>query len=294
MCGKCHVVVIMISDTAGCYELSNGVKIPVVGFGTWQAAEGEGTVDAVKAALRAGYRHIDTAAAYKNEESVGKGVRESGLPRDEVFVTSKVWNTEHGYESTLQAFETSLRKLQMDYMDLYLIHWPKPKMFRDCWEQKNAETWQAMEELYAAGKIRAIGISNFMPRHIDALLKTAKVQPMVNQIKLCPGETQDETVSYCRERNILLEGYSPLGTGKIFDVPEMRELSEKYQRSIAQLCIRWSLQNGWLPLPKSVTETRIKENFRVFDFTITGEDMDRISGLQGCCGDTPDPDNMPW
>jgi len=284
----------MLSDTANCYELSNGVKIPSVGFGTWQAAEGEGTVDAVKAALDAGYRHIDTAAAYKNEESVGRGVKKSGLARNEVFVTSKVWNTEHGYESTLAAFESSLQKLQMDYMDLYLIHWPNPLKFRDCWERKNAETWKAMEELYAAGKVRTVGISNFMPHHIDALLKTAKIMPMVNQIKLCPGETQDETVQYCREKDILLEGYSPLGTGKIFSVPEIRELSEKYQQTAAQLCIRWSLQNGWLPLPKSVTEKRIKENFRVFDFTISEEDMERISGLKSCCGDTPDPDATPF
>lgn len=284
----------MISDTANCYELSNGVKIPTVGFGTWQAAEGESTVDAVKTALDTGYRHIDTAAVYKNEESVGRGVKKSGLARNDVFVTSKVWNSEHGYETTLKAFETSLQKLQMDYLDLYLIHWPNPKIFRDCWEQKNAETWQAMEELYAAGKIRAIGISNFMPHHIEALLKTAKIMPMVNQIKLCPGETQDETVKLCKEKGILVEAYSPLGTGKIFDVPEMRELSEKYHRTVAQLCIRWSLQNGWLPLPKSVTEERIKENFRVFDFTIEQEDMDRIAALKNCCGETPDPDSTPF
>lgn len=274
------------------YELSNGVKIPCVGFGTWQIANGETAVSAVKEALRVGYRHIDTAAGYGNEESVGIAVKESGIPREEIFITSKLQNSHHGYEATMQAFEETLKNLDMDYVDLYLIHWPNPIKFRDCWEEANAGTWRAFEELYEAGKIRAIGISNFRPHHIEALLKTAKIAPMVNQIRLCPGETQPETSEYCRAHNILLEAYSPLGTGKVFDVPEMQQLAEKYGKTIAQICLRWSLQMGYLPLPKSTTPSRIRENTQIFDFELSEEDVKLIANLKDCCGPTKDPDTI--
>lgn len=274
------------------YELSNGVKIPCVGFGTWQIANGETAVSAVKEALRVGYRHIDTAAGYGNEESVGIAVKESGIPRKEIFITSKLQNSHHGYEATMQAFEETLKNLDMDYVDLYLIHWPNPIKFRDCWEEANAGTWRAFEELYEAGKIRAIGISNFRPHHIEALLKTAKIAPMVNQIRLCPGETQPETSEYCRAHNILLEAYSPLGTGKVFDVPEMQQLAEKYGKTIAQICLRWSLQMGYLPLPKSTTPSRIRENTQIFDFELSEEDVKLIANLKDCCGPTKDPDTI--
>lgn len=274
------------------YELSNGVKIPCVGFGTWQIANGETAVSAVKEALRVGYRHIDTAAGYGNEESVGIAVKESGIPRKEIFITSKLQNSHHGYEATMQAFEETLKNLDMDYVDLYLIHWPNPIKFRDCWEEANAGTWRAFEELYEAGKIRAIGISNFRPHHIEALLKTAKIAPMVNQIRLCPGETQPETSEYCRAHNILLEAYSPLGTGKVFEVPEMQQLAEKYGKTIAQICLRWSLQMGYLPLPKSTTPSRIRENTQIFDFELSEEDVKLIANLKDCCGPTKDPDTI--
>lgn len=273
-----------------CYQLHNGVKIPCVGFGTWQTPDGETAIKAVKDALEFGYRHIDTAAAYGNEESVGIAVKESGIPREEIFITSKLRNSDHGYEATLEAFELTMKKLDMDYLDLYLIHWPNPIKFRDCWEEANAGTWKAFEELYEAGRIRSIGVSNFLPHHLEALAKTAKITPMVNQIRLCPGETQPEVVAYCREHNILLEAYSPLGTGRIFDVAEMTTLAEKYKKSIAQICIRWSLQMGYLPLPKSVTTSRIKENAEIFDFELDKEDVAFIAGLTECCGPTKDPD----
>jgi diketogulonate reductase-like aldo/keto reductase len=273
-----------------CYELSNGVKIPCVGFGTWQTPNGEVAVASVKAAIAAGYRHIDTAQGYGNEESVGKAVKESGLDRKELFITSKLTNSEHGYEKTLAAFEGTMKKLDLEYLDLFLIHWPNPKAFRSNWQEVNAGTWKAFEELYKAGRIRAIGISNFHQRHIEPLLKTAAVVPQVNQIRLCPGDTQDEVTAYCRRQNILLEAYSPLGVGKIFEVPEMRELAEKYGKSIAQICIRWSLQKGFLPLPKSVTPERIKENARVFDFELADEDVKLIAGLKGCVGYSQNPD----
>ena len=272
------------------YKLSNGVGIPCIGFGTWQTPDGDVAVRSVAAAIEAGYRHIDTAQAYGNEESVGKGIRESGIDRKDLFVTTKLWNTNHSYKLTMRTFEESMNKLGLDYLDLFLIHWPNPIAFRDHWQEANAESWKAMEELYEAGKIRAIGVSNFRPHHIEEILKTAKVAPMVNQIRLCPGDTQDETVDWCREHGMVLEAYSPLGIGQIFEVPEMQKLAEKYHRSIAQVCIRWSLQRGYLPLPKSVTPSRIQENLKVFDFELSEEDVRLIADLKGCVGYASDPD----
>ncbi|MDR1133656.1 MAG: aldo/keto reductase, partial [Synergistaceae bacterium] len=238
------------------YKLSNGVEIPCIGFGTWQTPDGEVAVSSVLSAIEAGYRHIDTAQGYGNEKSVGAAVKKSGVDRHEIFITSKLDNNEHGYEKTLAAFDGTMEKLGMDYIDLFLIHWPNPISFRGNWREANAGTWKAFEELYGAGRIRSIGVSNFRPHHIEELMKTAAIAPMVNQIRLCPGDTQDEVVDFCRSRNILLEAYSPLGVGKIFDVPEMREMSKKYGKSIAQICVRWSLQREYLPLPKSVTPSR--------------------------------------
>ena len=276
------------------YTLSNGVQIPVIGFGTWQTPDDETGIRAVKTALQLGYRHIDTAQGYKNEGAVGKAILESGVSREEIFITSKLDNPNHGYDNTMESFERSLQMLGTDYLDLFLIHWPNPLQYRSTWQQTNAETWKAFEELYEAGKIRAIGISNFRQHHIDELMKTAKIPPMVNQIRLCPGETQNDLVAYCREKEILLEAYSPLGTGQIFTVPEMTEIAEKYGKSVAQVCIRWSLQNGFLPLPKSVTESRIRENLDVFDFVLSDDDVRTIAGLTGCVGLSKDPDTLPW
>ena len=272
------------------YTLPNGVGIPCLGLGTWQTPDGEQAVDAVLCAIDAGYTHIDTAQVYGNEESIGKAIRLSGADRKDLFITTKLWNTNHTYEKTLSSFNESMDKLGLDYLDLFLIHWPNPLPFRDRWQEANAESWAAMEELADAGRIRAIGISNFRPHHIEALMKTARIKPQVDQIRLCPGDTQDETAAFCRERGILLEAYSPLGTGKIFGVPQMQALSLKYGRSIAQICIRWSLQQGYLPLPKSVTPSRIRENLQVFDFELSEEDMLLIRGLKGCVGYASDPD----
>ncbi len=276
------------------YTLSNNVKIPVIGFGTWQTPNDDTGVNAVLSALKAGYRHIDTAQGYGNESAVGKAVKLSGIPRGDIFITSKLTNSMHGYDNTMTSFEQTLRDLGTDYVDMFLIHWPNPLQYRETWQQTNAETWKAFEELYEAGKIRAIGISNFRRHHIDELMKTAKIPPAVNQIRLCPGDTQDELVAYCKEHDILLEAYSPLGTGKIFSVPQMRETAEKYGKSIAQICIRWSLQNGFLPLPKSVNSDRITENLDVFGFELSDEDMKMIAGLTGCVGFSNDPDKTNW
>ena len=280
-----------LTDT---YTLSNGVRIPCVGFGTWQAADGREAVDAVTSALEAGYRHVDTAQGYGNEESVGKAVRQSGVNRADIFITSKLENGVRGYQETLDAFDKSLDRLGTDYMDLFLIHWPVPSKFRENWQQMNAQTWKAMEELYQNRRVRALGISNFRRHHIDELLKTAAVGPMVNQIRLCPGDTQDDTVNYSREKGMLLEAYSPLGVGDVLLVPEMKEIAEKYGRSVAQVAIRWSLQRGYLPLPKSVTLERIRSNAQVFNFSLTDEDVEIIANLKGKTGFSADPDNISW
>ena len=211
-----------------------------------------------------------------------------------LFVTTKLTNDNHTYDLVMSSFEQSLKDLGLDYVDLFLIHWPRPMKYRDNWEKANEETWRAMEELYDAGRIRALGVSNFQKHHIYALLKTARIRPAVNQIRLCPGCTQDELVSYSRSLGMVLEAYSPLGTGKIFGVEEVLNMASRYGRSVAQLCIRWSLQMGFLPLPKSVNKDRIIQNLDVFDFELSPEDMNALTGLTGCAGLAPDADNMPW
>ncbi|KRM78197.1 aldo keto reductase family oxidoreductase [Lapidilactobacillus dextrinicus DSM 20335] len=276
-----------LTDT---YTLNNGVKIPVVGFGTWQTPDGNIAESSVLAALKAGYRHIDTAAAYGNQESVGRGIRKSGIPRDEIFVTTKLWNKDHGYQAAKQAIDRSLMELGLDYLDLYLIHWPNPVDFRNRWQEMNAESWRAMEEAVQAGKIRAIGVSNFHAKHLDELLKTATIQPTVNQIFLNPSDLQPEVTAYNEAHHILSEAYSPLGTGKIFKVAELQDIAANYDKTVAQVVLRWSLQHGFLPLPKSVHPERIEENAQLFDFELSEADMKVIDGLHGQAGLAADPD----
>ncbi|MDR1616445.1 MAG: aldo/keto reductase [Syntrophomonadaceae bacterium] len=273
-----------------CYQLNNGVRIPVVGFGTWQTPGGETAVSAVKEAIKAGYSHIDTAAFYGNEESVGQAVKESGAKREDLFITTKLWNSDHGYEATLKACAASLERLRLDYLDLYLIHWPNPLRFRDQFEKINAETWKAMEELYKSGKTKSIGISNYKPHHIGATLKNAEIVPMVNQIRLYPGFTQEDTVRRCKDEGILVQAYSPLGTGSMLEVKELRELAEKYHKTVAQICLRWSLQMGFLPLPKSVTPARIRENADIFDFELSAKDVQDLASMKNYGGAGFDPD----
>ncbi|MCR5732449.1 MAG: aldo/keto reductase [Sphaerochaetaceae bacterium] len=264
--------------------LSNGIKIPCVGFGTWQTPDGDVAYSSVMAALEYGYRHIDTATAYGNEESVGRAIndflKKSGVKREELFITTKLWNKHHSYELATKAIDESLRMLGLEYIDLYLVHWPNPVMFRDHWKEANRESWKAMEEAYEKGKLRALGLSNFRQHHIDELLKTAKVKPVMNQIKLCPGICQDELVAYSRSLGMAIEAYSPMGTGGLLGEKTITDLSAKYSVTPAQLCIRYSLQKGYIPLPKSVTPERIKANMDVFGFEIEAEDikvMDTIS-----------------
>lgn len=273
------------------FILNNNITIPAIGFGTWQTPDGQTAIDAIKSAVEAGYRHIDAAAIYKNEKSVGKGIHECGLERKDLFITSKVWNTERGYESTLKAFEKTISDLQLDYLDLYLIHWPANALQFSDWKAINAATWSALEHLQKQGKVKSIGVSNFLPHHLEALLETATIKPAVNQIEYHPGFMQNDCVQFCNSHNIQIEGWSPLGRGEVLENETLKEMASAYNKSVAQLCIRWALQNHVLPLPKSVTPQRIKENFEVFDFEITELDMNTINKMDhpsGGAGLNPD------
>mgnify|MGYP001164635710 CR=1 FL=1 len=271
------------------YTLRNGVQMPCLGLGTYQSPDAV-AAEAVRDALADGYRLIDTAAAYGNERGVGQGIRISGVPREQIFVTSKLRNAAHGYEATRDAFEMTLDRLGLRYLDLYLIHWPNPVQFRTSWQEATLGTWKAFEELYRAGRIRAIGVSNFLPHHIELLKERSGIMPMVDQLRLCPGVTQDEAVSYCRENGIRTEAYSPFGTGSIFKAPEMQLLARKYGRSVGQIVLCWCLQMGHIPLPKSSNPDRVRQNTEIFDFTLEAADVAYISGLRGVCGTAPDPD----
>ncbi|MCT6903127.1 MAG: aldo/keto reductase, partial [Lactobacillus sp.] len=237
-----------------------------------------------------GYRLIDTAAAYGNEESIGRGIKVSGVNRHDLFVTTKLWNDHHGYQKTKAAIDESLTKLDLDYLDLYLIHWPNPAPVRDHWAELNAESWQAMEEAVQAGKIRAIGVSNFRRKHLAELLKTAKIRPAVNQIYLNPSDMEEDVTAYNKELGILSEAYSPLGRGDLFANETVVSVAQHYDKSPAQVLLRWSLQHGFVPLPKSVHRERLESNLQVFDFTISEEDMAKLDGLHGAGKLANDPD----
>lgn len=251
-------------------KLNNGVEMPILGFGTFKVEDGKETIESVKHALKVGYRHIDTAAIYRNEEGVGQAIKESGIPREDIFLTSKVWNSDQGYDSTLAAFKLSLEKLQTDYLDLYLIHWP---------QALNRETWRALETLYADGKVRAIGVSNFKEHHLDDLLEVAKIVPAVNQVEYHPQLMQESLSAYCDKHKIQLEAWGPLMQGKIFEFDLMNNVAKKYNKTVAQIVLRWDIQNNVVTIPKSIKPQRIEGNAEIFDFELSEADMKLINTL---------------
>jgi diketogulonate reductase-like aldo/keto reductase len=273
-------------------KLSNGLEMPAVGLGTWLTPDDDTAVEAVKTAVDAGYRLIDGAAKYENEKSVGKGIRECGVPREELFVTSKVWNTERGYDKTMASFDKTLSDLGLDYLDLYLIHWPASENQFEDWRAINADTWRALEDLYKSGRVKAIGVSNFKAHHLKALIADSEIKPMVDQIEFHPGFMQYETLEFCRDNDILVEAWSPLGRRKMLGDERIVSLGKKYGKSPAQICIRWCIQNGVTPLPKSVTPERIRENIDVFDFRISAEDMKYVNSFEYFGGSGLDPDEI--
>lgn len=250
--------------------LSNGVKIPSIGFGTYKSGDDEETAKIIKNALNLGYKMIDTASFYNNEVGIGNGIKESGIDRKDIFIVTKLWNDDHGYDKTIEAFNKSLNNLQVDYIDLYLIHWPN---------KLNAETWRAFEHLYETGKVKAIGVCNFKVEHLEELKKTAKIMPMVNQVEIHPFSTKNNIINYCKDNNIKVVAWSPISRGRVLSNELMIDLSQKYKKSIVQIVLRWHMQKGVIPIPKSSNENRIKENMDIFDFEISSEDMKAIDSL---------------
>ncbi|MGW4815365.1 aldo/keto reductase [Kitasatospora cineracea] len=274
-----------MSTTVPTVTLNNGIEMPQLGFGVFQVPDEE-TTAAVAAALEAGYRSIDTAAIYGNERGVGKALAASGLPREELFVTTKLWNADQGHDATLRAFDASLDKLGLEYVDLYLIHWPTPA--RDLY----AESWKAIEGLAAEGRIRAAGVSNFQPAHLNRLIETGGLVPAVNQVELHPGLQQAELRAFHAAHGIATEAWSPLAQGAVLDDPAITAIAERTGKSPAQVVLRWHLQLGNLVIPKSVTPARIRQNLDVFDFALTEDDMAAVAATDRGLRTGPDPDQF--
>lgn len=273
-----------ITDIHGTFSLHNGVKMPYFGLGVYQAENGKEVVNAVHWALEAGYRHIDTASIYKNEIGVGQAIRKSTVDREEVFLVSKVWNSDQGFDNTLRAFDTSLEKLGTDYLDLYLIHWPVEGKYRD--------TWRALEALYRKGKVKAIGVSNFLQPHLENLLESAEIIPMVNQMEFHPFMVQQELIDFCHSHKIQYEGWSPLMQGHIFEHSIFEEMAARYKKNIAQIVLRWNLQKEVITIPKSSKKEHILANAEIFDFKLKPEDVKFLEGLERGQRFGPDPNNF--
>jgi len=275
--------------------LNDGNRIPQLGFGTYKATEQEG-IEALKYAISKGYRLIDTASIYNNEVAVGKGIIASDIDRKELFVTSKVWRENLGYQSTKIEFEKTLDRLELEYLDLYLIHWPANAKNYDNWQKTNADTWRAMEELQADGKIRSIGVSNFFQEHLESLFKTAKVIPAINQIEFHPGYWQPEVVDFCKQHNVTVESWSPLARGKVFGNETLIKISKKYHKSVSQICLRWIIQHEVVVIPKSTNQNRMLENMEIFNFELSKSEMNQINSLpeMGFSGELPNiwPDRL--
>jgi methylglyoxal/glyoxal reductase len=276
----------MLNSLQSTTTLLNGVKMPWLGLGVFKVEDGAEVVNSVKTALEVGYRSIDTAAIYRNEEGVGKAIAESRVPREELFITTKVWNADHGYEATLAAFDVCLEKLGLDYLDLFLIHWPFPS------QGKFVETWKALEKLYKDGRVRAIGVSNFKVHHLEEIIANCEIIPMVNQVEYHPRFNQRELHEFCKKHGIQLEAWSPLMQGGLLEEPTLVEIAKKHNKSTAQIIIRWDIQTGVVTIPKSVKPHRIAENADVFDFELSQEDMDKINALNQDQRMFADPDDF--
>lgn len=274
----------MISSINDCTLLNNGLKMPWLGFGVFQIDDGQKVEQAVRSALEVGYRSIDTAAVYKNEQGVGKAIRESGIPREDIFLTTKVWNSDQRAGRTMAAFEESLERLDTEYVDLYLVHWPVPGFYQ--------ETWQVMREIYENGRAKAIGVSNFQIRHLEDILKDGEVVPAVNQIEFHPFLVQPELLKFCQKHKIQVEAWSPLVQGQIVNVQVVRKLAEKYGKTPAQIALRWDLQHEVVTIPKSVRPNRIAENAEIFDFELSQADMRLLDALDEGRRVGPDPNNF--
>ena len=261
-----------MSVTENKFTLSNGMKIPCIGFGTYNAKGGD-NLKMIKDAIEVGYRYFDTASLYGTERALGQAIKESGIPRDQFIIASKVWIDEMGYENTKAALHRSLSRLQTDYLDFYLIHWPKPKEADENWKELDLETWRAMEELVQEGKIRAIGLSNFLPHHLDNILQHCKIKPMVNQLEVHVGYSQEAAVAYSQARETLVQAWSPLARGAMQDNPIVQAFAQKYQKSAAQICLRFLYQKGIMPLVKASAKERMLQNMDIFDFTLGKEDV---------------------
>lgn len=275
--------------------LNDGNRVPIIGFGTYKSVKEDG-VQSVKNALAVGYRLIDTAAAYNNEEDVGKGIAESGIGREEIIVTTKLWRENLGYKETKKALELSLKKLGLTYVDLYLIHWPANARNYTNWQKANADSWRAMEELQVEGRIKSIGVSNFWQEHLEALFQTANIIPAVNQIEFHPGYWQPGLTAFCKENGITVESWSPLARGKVFGNETLKTIAEKHSKSVSQVCLRWVIQHEVIVIPKSTTLQRIEENINIFDFELSEEEMRQINELpeMGFSGELPNiwPDRI--
>ena len=275
------------------YILNNGVELPAIAFGTYKAADGK-SADVIRTAIEAGYRYFDTASFYGTETYLAQAVRESGISRDEIFIASKLWKTEMGYENVKDAFERTLENLNTDYLDLYLIHWPLPEPGYKDWKQLDRETWKAMEELYQTGKVRAIGLSNFLPHHIENILKDCTVRPAVDQIEYHPGYSQEAVVQYCKERDIIVQAWSPIGRQRVLEEPLVLETAEKYSVTPAQICLKFAVQREIIPLPKSSSIKRMKENLDLYSFEMEQEDIWRLATMPqaGWSGEHPDRERV--
>lgn len=275
-----------------CKKLLNGVEIPAIGLGTWKITERDVLSEILWLAIENGYRLFDIAAAYNNEISIGRVIRELSGGRKELFLSDKVWNTFRGYDKVCEACKKSLKKLKTDYLDLYLIHWPASVKLYDNWYEINADTWRGMECLYKEGYVRAIGVCNFKVHHLEELKKTAQVLPMVNQFEFHPGMNQKELIRYCEKNNIVMEASSPLGNGKILGNEILKTVAKEKDKTVAQICLRYALQKGFIVIPKTKTGGRLKENMDIFDFSITKSETELLDSISWCGGLKIDSDEV--